>query len=114
MTETPITIADIAVVCAIAAAVFGIVIKGIDLLTKYITNITGKADMTRAEQSAQCQFDHASIGSILTQQNANIVRLLEQNGKMLEQMSEANHAAQLRHQIILNHLENLHTKISKT
>jgi len=118
MTETPITIADIATFAAIAGGIFSVLSvlskAGIEFLTAKFGN-----KMTVAEQSAQCRFDHKELGGVLAQQNANITKLyqqnveqMRQNGEQIKALSDANHAAQLRHEIVLNSLKENKTEIT--
>src|SRR6056297_1232216 len=106
MTDTPITLTDIATFAAIAGAVVSIVGTALKLAIEYLSTRFG-GRMTVAEQSANCRFDHREINALITQQNANIAKMLEQNGEQIKALSDANHAAQLRHQIVLNELERI-------
>lgn len=111
MTETPITISDLATVAAIAAAVFGLVMQALKLLTDFLTaKLVGKEGSQA--QSAQCRFDHQNLNALVAQQNANIAKMLDQNGKMIDAVSNVSHAAELRHQIVLAKLESLERTIS--
>jgi len=115
MTDSPITLTDLATLAAVAGAVFA----GVRFLVDYLTSKFNQ-QMTPAEQSAQCRFDHDKLGSVLAQQNANMSRqndniyeLLKQNGEQIKALADANHAAQLRHQIVLSHLESQSEKLSE-
>ena len=113
MTDTPITLADVAVFATVAGAVVSITATGLRLLVDYLSSKFGSPKMTVAEQSANCQFDHRQINALITQQNANIAKMLEQNGEQIKALSDANHAAQLRHQIVLNELERIRDSIAQ-
>jgi hypothetical protein len=119
MTETNLTLTDIATFAAIAGAAVSVFGTGLKLLVEYLTAKFGNR-MTPQEQSDQCRIDHDKLGGILTAQNANIARMiemqnkqLEQNGEQIKALSDANHAAQLRHQIVLNELERIKDAVKK-
>ncbi len=110
MTESPLTLADIATFAAIAGAVVSILGTGLKVLVEYLTRRFG-SDMTVRQQSENCRFDHEKLSNILASQNANIAKMLEQNGKQIDALSEASHAAELRHQIVLAKLERIEDHI---
>jgi len=106
MTEAPITLTDIATFAAIAGAIFSILSVLARVGMEYLTSKFGNR-MTVAEQSERCRFDHSQINALITQQNANIARMLEQNGEQIKALHDESHANQLRHQIILAKLERI-------
>jgi len=110
MTDTPLTLTDIATFAAIAGAVVSIFGTGLKMLIDYLSRRFGN-DMTVRQQSEQCHFDHDKISGILVSQNANIAKMLEQNGKQIAALSDASHAAELRHQIVLAKLERIEDHI---
>jgi len=65
----------------------------------------GSRSLTASEQSAQCHYDHSKLTDMLAVQNDHIAKLLEQNGKQIELMSNASHAAELRHQIYIGKMD---------
>lgn len=113
MTDSPITLFDIATFAAIAGSVFSISLGSLKILLDYISAKFGNK-MTIAEQSAQCRFDHRELHGVLTAQNANIAKMLEQNGKQLEALAESNYAANLRHEMVLGHLKEIKTEVTRT
>lgn len=113
MNETPITLADIATFAAIGGAVFSVLSVSVKALVDYLTARFGNS-MTPAEQSAQCRFDHNEINNLITQQNANIATMLKQNGEQIKALAEGNHAAELRHQIVLAKLQRIEDHIDRS
>jgi hypothetical protein len=117
MTEIPITISDVAALSGIAASVasiiFAVVFQGGKLLMAFLTAKFGTPPMTRAEQSAQCRFDHSTLHGLIAQQNSHIEKMLEQNQVMIRSMSEANHAAELRSAAAMAKLELISERIKK-
>jgi len=112
---TDMTLTNIGIMVGIASAVFGIVSAGMRALMEYLTARFG-SDMTVAQQSAQCRFDHETIGTQLRQQqsdvtmmiqaqNEHIAHLLEQNGEQLKHLRDSSHNAELRHTITVNKLD---------
>jgi len=118
------TVPNIAAIAGVAGSVFAIVSGFVKFLVSYLeAKFSGK--MTVAEQSAQCRFDHEQIGStvraqanevnsMIQNQNEHIARLLDQNGKQLQYMSDASHNAELRHQITMAKLENIEKIMEKS
>lgn len=115
MKDAPISLVDIVAAATVVSVVFGIIVQllkfGMDFLTAKFSPVT-KAERLAQAQSDQCRFDHASIGGLVATQNANIAKMLEQNGKQIEAMKDANHAAELRHQVVLARLEAIATHAS--
>ena len=107
MTGENITLADLAILATITAAVFGIISTALKAFIGFLEAKWGQRDMTNAERSAQCTYDHKGIQNLITQQNANITKMLAQNGELIKAMTESNHDAQLRHQIIVSKIERL-------
>jgi hypothetical protein len=114
-TETGLSWVDLSVIALVVSSAAGVAFPAakffMDFLIAKVGN-TEKARERRAEeirqvQSEACKFDHSTIQSILTQQNANIVKLLEQNAVQISAYMNANHAAELRHQIVLTELKRL-------
>jgi hypothetical protein len=112
MTDAPITPADIATFAAIAGTIFSLLHLGLRMLIEFLTAKFGNR-MTVADQSAQCRFDHAEINALITRQNANIATMLQQNGEQIKALSEGNHAAELRHQIVLAKLQRIEDHIDR-
>ena len=112
MTDTPITITEIATFAAIGGAIFSVLSVSVKALVDYLTVKFGSG-MTVAEQSAQCRFDHNEINHLITQQNQNISTMLKQNGEQIKALAEGNHAAELRHQIVLAKLQRIEDHIDR-
>lgn len=98
---------------ALAATISAVVVIGgavVRVLTAIILSKLPsyrRAEMLAGEQAAQCKFDHESLHSILVAQNSTIAKMLEQNGKQIEALRDANHAAELRHQVVLARLDRI-------
>lgn len=110
MKELPITPGDVLMFASIAAVVFTLTAGLGKWFMGYLSLKFGpKTPQSRmedsarmmAEQSQQCRFDHDSINKLIATQQKNIEQLLQQNGEQLRALAEANHNAQLRHQIML-------------
>jgi hypothetical protein len=110
--DTPITLTDIATFAAIAGAIFSVLSALARAGIEYLTAKFGNR-MTVAEQSAQCRFDHGEINALITTQNANISTMLKQNGEQIKALSDGNHAAELRHQILLAKLQRIEDHIDR-
>jgi hypothetical protein len=117
-----LTLTNLSILVSIAGTVFAVMSGLMRFFLEYLTSRFGKAEMTVAEQSAQCRFDHETIGEKLRVQGAEmtaqikaqneyIATLLRQNGEQLKYMSDASHNAELRHQIIISKLEKLEGKL---
>jgi hypothetical protein len=116
-TETGLSIADLALYATIFGALGSLVLGGMSALMRYIKErISGETKAQRdfrQVQSEKCQFDHSTIQSILSQQNANIVELLKQNASQIAAYRETTHASELRHQIVLQRLDRLWDHLPK-
>lgn len=106
MKDSPITLADVLTIVAIASAAFGVISQLAKAGMSYLTAKFSKG-ATAAKQSSQCNFDHKEIHSLVLAQNANITKMLEQNGEEIKALTDLNHNAQLRHQIVLAKLERI-------
>ena len=101
---------DIAAIGALIAAITVIGGAAVRILTAIIlTKLPSfkRAETLAGEQAAQCKFDHESLHGIMVAQNNTIEKMLEQNGKQIEVLREANHAAELRHQVVLSRLDRI-------
>lgn len=99
-------LSDIATISGIVAAVTIIVGAVVRVLTAWILSKIPPSKNSNYQPS-ECRFDHQSLNQILVTQNANIAKMLEQNGKQIEALRDANHAAELRHQVVLSRLEKI-------
>lgn len=107
MTDAPITISDIAVFAAVASALFAIASQITRALITYLSEKFGTKSSVLTKQSVQCNFDHKELHAMVAAQNTNIAKMLEQNGEQIKALTDINHNAQLRHQIVLAKLERL-------
>ena len=109
MPNDAITLTNLATFAVIASAAFAIANGLVRFGMSYLQARFGRdaSAMTPAEQSAQCQFDHSKINSLMVQQNGNIGELLKQNGEQIKALQSSNHNAELRHQVILARLDKL-------
>ena len=107
-----LTLAQLATVAGIAASIFAVLNVALRWLVEYLSAKFGAPGRSaeaagRQAQSEQCRFDHSNINNVITAQNANIARMLEQNGRLLESMKDASHVSELRHQIVLTKLDRI-------
>lgn len=107
MKDSPITLADVITVVALASAAFGVISQLAKAGMSYLTAKFSKSGSPADRQAAQCNFDHKEIHSLVVAQNANITKMLEQNGEQIKALTDINHNAQLRHQIVLAKLERI-------
>lgn len=112
VSDSPLSISDLALIAGGAAAVFGIVGQllrfGLDFLTlKFLPARTAES-----LQSAQCKWDHTNINSLIATQNVNISKMLDQNSLLITALSESNHASALRHEIVLAKLGRVEDRLA--
>lgn len=107
MTDSPISLADILTVVAIAGGAFGILSQLVKAAMAYLTAKFSKNGNPIVRQALQCNFDHKELHALVVAQNANITKMLEQNGEQIRALTDINHNAQLRHQIVLAKLERI-------
>jgi hypothetical protein len=120
-TQAGLSLVDISIMVGVAAAIFGIVSQVGRFVTEYIAlkvGNTSKAKEIRAEeirqtQSESCKFDHSSIRTILAEQNANIVRLLDQHAMQVKAFVELAHAFELKHHTTMNQLQRIWEHLPK-
>lgn len=123
MKELPITMADILLFATVASISFTLVAGVGKWVMGYLTLKFGakpaetsmeKSARIMADQSMQCRFDHEGINKLIVAQNRNIEELLKQNGEQIRALTDANHNAQLRHQIVLSELKEVKSMIHAT
>ena len=114
MTDSPVTLAHLAAVAAIASVVFGVINMAFRFANDFFTaKFAPSKSACPVDQSAQCKFDHANINSLIATQNDNIKTMLGQNSLQIAAFSNAQHASELRHQTVLNKLDAIHDHVKK-
>lgn len=85
--------------------VVGVVIAIITALSAHRrSTITEKERI--ASQSEQCKFDHSGIRTILVEQGANLVRLVDSHSKAVSAFSDLAHSIALNHKdTVLHHTQ---------
>lgn len=122
MKDLPITPADFLTFALIASIVFTITtglgkwfLAYLNLKFGAKTSAQNIEAHTRAmaEQSQQCRFDHEGITKLVAAQNANIAKMLEQNGDQLREMAAVRSLAELHHERQMNAMGSAHEQLKR-
>ena len=100
-----LTVSNLAALATIFGVIFATITTLVKLLVEFLASKFNSPIIN--EQPERCKFDHKEINQLIVQQNANIFRMLEQNGEQIKALNEGNHNAQLRHQIVVSELEKI-------
>lgn len=106
-----IDLTTLSLLAGVGGTVFGVVTGIIRFCVDYLESRYGNK-MTPAEQSAKCGFDHERIAELTRNQNEHIAELLHQNGEQIKALRDANHNSELRHQVVVNHLDRIERRVA--